>query len=183
MTHGLTDIAQDILDSANITTAPEIIHGVSLKPPSPVTKFAEEDWPLVNDKTKKKLFSAKISSSVDQIKTIELSLDKPAPIVTENPWGEDDLIDIKSPDAIADEEEPGWGFNEISPAPSYENVGEKKDQNSYIMPTRGLPLSDRWSSKLAIEMVCAGDFEHAMQVFIILHVMIDFRCSISRLEL
>lgn len=172
-TNGLDKIAAAILSESGITHIPVLEESSVFTLP-----VSHQDngvaWPLAKKDFKKKIFSSSVTINESHDKVFELTIKSPileAKINnTTKAWADDEEEDetngIHSSivENLDDDMCGGWG-DEASPAKLDSPYFENSAPTGFIMPTRGESVQSSWqTSKNVVDLVCSGDFEHAMAV-------------------
>ena len=202
-THGLEELAQEILDKNSMSSAPSILPNARLlKPPHVVLKQPESNWPLLN--ISRNVFEASpVGSERPVLDRRQSSLSVPSPILNDKDmqdvgaWGDEDLDGIdglgitKKQSVIAKPdlqeldipEGDGWDIEGdldisegmLSPG-GVSSVGKGGNAKAVFTPPHpGVSPAVVWTrnSTLAVDHIAAGSFESAMQVCLFLSILIN----------
>lgn len=177
-THGLDEIASEILEEAGLPEGPPVLpNAVLLRGRHPAFRQPNENWPLLQ--VSKNVFEMS-NSAPSVLAPAEESVDEVA-----GDWGDDlELEETKSKPTkpVVIEEESvledieggeGWDLDADLELSSVDAVSMpspvKPTPAQFVPPKPGHASSSQWikSSQVAADHVAAGAFESAMKVFII----------------
>ncbi|KAI8613530.1 coatomer WD associated region-domain-containing protein [Chytriomyces sp. MP71] len=181
-THGLEEEAANILAASGLQHEPRIpMNGELLKPPAPVLKQSDQNWPqltVARSFFEGGLFQGEQGSSI----AAPMPLDAGA-LEEVGDWDAEDDLDLddglgggaghaKVPKSAGVEEEAegeGWDLEDdlnlpdIGGGPAAVGAVSLED---YVPPAPGPSVSESWvrNSQLAADHIAAGSFETAMQI-------------------
>lgn len=164
-TYGLVDLAQEILDECQVSEDSIVLPstpGKLLRPPAPILKHYELNWPV--NMTKKKFDMAQ-SSQPQAVPSVAAAEPEPTG------WGDDLDVKIEDSPLQPGDEGAGWDIDAELDIPADADMHHDADHangdsNGFIVPTKGLDVADVWcrNSSLAVDHIAAGNFESAMQL-------------------
>jgi coatomer subunit alpha len=181
-TYGLEDEAQAILSESGITSPPPIVgNGVLLKPPAPILKQFDSNWPQLT--VSRGFFEGGGAVQSNNPIAAPIALDESA-LEETGDWGDDDDLDDdlepKAPKkhltnghaaepSVDEAEGEGWGDDDDLLLDDGDEFGDAQNGavvEQFVAPTPGPSFSSVWlkNSQLAADHVAAGSFETAMQV-------------------
>ncbi|KAJ3302375.1 hypothetical protein HDV03_005016 [Kappamyces sp. JEL0829] len=181
-THGLYDVAAEILQEAGLDEAPPILpNAVLLRAPHPALKQANLNWPQLS--LSKNVFEGQnVAEAPSALSAAAPSLD--APLEDVGDWGDEDLDDLgevvptksahqngpaKVEPAASVEDGAGWDLDDdldIGSVASPVKESGAKIPAVFTPPKQGTPPGLAWvkNSNLAADHIAAGSFETAMQL-------------------
>ncbi|KAG0326510.1 hypothetical protein BG004_002959, partial [Podila humilis] len=178
-THGMHDVAEEILESSGLT--PEDVadlptQGTLLVPPQPLMRVHDSNWPQLA--VSRNYFEAAFTGDMEGVAP-------QAPIVSHDPepqvdqWGMDDEFSIQAvehkgaslslhaADTLDVDGDGGWDMDDDLAAELHAETGAIVAESSGLtIPVAGQSEGEVWcqNSPLAADHVAAGAFESAMQL-------------------
>jgi coatomer protein complex subunit alpha (xenin) len=187
-THGLDEEAQNILAAAGMTEDQLTLPGGGgqlLKPPTPIYKQFDNNWPLLM--VSKGIFEGSLFNDDNRL-AAAATLDDDAMMDAAGGWGDDlDIPELggppkpvaivsggamASPADVDDEEGGGWDLDAELQLP--DDLGEPGAATAvaapsgtlFAAPTPGTAINEFWvrNSGLAVDHAAAGSYDTAMQL-------------------
>ncbi|KAF9585928.1 hypothetical protein BGW38_010979 [Lunasporangiospora selenospora] len=178
-THGLDEIAEDILQEAGLT--PEDVadlptHGTLLVPPRPLMRAHDSNWPQLA--VSRSYFEGAFTGDMEGVAPVTpMIASEPEPQVDQ--WGMDDDFSVPGTehkptslapvmnDAFDMDGDGGWDMDADLAAELHAETGAiVAEDNGLAVPVAGQSEGEIWcqNSPLAADHVAAGAFESAMQL-------------------
>ncbi|KAF9204235.1 hypothetical protein BGZ49_005548 [Haplosporangium sp. Z 27] len=178
-THGMTDIANEILEESGLS--PEDVsdlpsQGTLLTPPRPLMRAHESNWPLLA--VSRSYFEGVFTGDMEGVAP-QVPLVASEPEAQVDQWGIDDEFSIPAldhkgaslapigNDALDIDGDGGWDLDADLAAELHAETGAiVAEDNGLTIPVAGQSEAEIWcqNSPLAADHVAAGAFESAMQL-------------------